>query len=133
MRFGPEGRREPERADKQKGRDMVLSSGSNDGRVRFRVYLPDAHRVELVGSFTDWRARAVPMVREDTGWWAVEAVLPPGDHDFSYLVNSSTWLADYAASGVKRNAYGGWVSQIHVPAPAVQVSTREGARRLTAA
>jgi hypothetical protein len=40
--------------------------------------------------------------------------LTPGDHDFSYLVNGSHWLADYAATGVKRNGFGGWVSQVHV-------------------
>ena len=59
------------------------------------------------------------MAREHTGWWtttlAPEA-LPAGDHDFSYLVNGSHFLADYAASGVKRNGYGGWVSQISVHA-----------------
>lgn len=82
----------------------------------FRVFLPEAHSVELVGDFTDWRARAVRMQREDTGWWSVSRELAPGDHDFAYLVNGSAWLADYAASGVKRNGFGGWVSQVHVPA-----------------
>lgn len=92
---------------------MVLSEGN--GRLVFRVYLPDAAVVQLVGSFTDWRARPVLLTREDTGWWSAAVDLEPGDHDFSYLVNDSVWMADYAASGVKRNAFGGWVSQIHVP------------------
>lgn len=92
---------------------MVLS---NDNETfTFRVYLPDANDVQLVGTFTDWRARAVRMTREDTGWWSASVLLRRGDHDFSYLVNNSTWMADYAASGVKRNGFGGWVSQIHVP------------------
>lgn len=80
----------------------------------FRVYLPEARSVELVGAFTDWRAGAIRMIREETGWWMAKVDLGPGDHDFSYLVNGSVWLPDYAASGVKRNSFGGWVSQIHV-------------------
>lgn len=80
----------------------------------FRVYLPEATTVELVGTFTDWRARPIRMQREDTGWWTVTTDLPPGDLDFSYLVNATQYLADYAASGVKRNSFGGWISQIHV-------------------
>lgn len=90
----------------------------------FRVYLPEAQRVELVGCFTSWRSRAVEMTRESSGWWSAKAELTPGDYEFSYLVNQSTWLPDYAASGVKRNGFGGWVSQLHV-APAVTVNLRQ--------
>lgn len=89
----------------------------NGSKHTFRVYLPEATNVELVGTFTDWRCRPVRMLREHTGWWSAAAELPPGDHDFCYLVNGSTWLADYAASGVKRNGFGGWVSQISVASP----------------
>ncbi len=90
----------------------------------FRVYLPEARAVELVGSFTDWRARSIRMLREPSGWWAAKVEMISGDHLFSYLVDGSVWLADYAASGVKANGYGGWVSQLHVPIPATVVQTR---------
>ncbi len=86
-----------------------------DGTHEFRVYLPQATAVDLVGAFTNWRASPIRMIREHTGWWFVRLELPPGDHDFSYLVDGSTWLPDYAASGVRRNSYGGWVSQVAVP------------------
>lgn len=95
---------------------MVICIGNT--KHTFRVYLPEAQRVELAGTFTNWRAQSVAMKREDTGWWTATLELAPGDHDFSYLVNASTWIADYAASGVKRNGFGGWVSQIHVAEPA---------------
>lgn len=89
----------------------------------FRVYLPQARSVELVGGFTNWRNAPIRLVREPGGWWFVRLDLDPGDHDFSYLVDGCTWLPDYAASGIRRNSYGGWVSQIVVepplPAPAL--------------
>lgn len=121
---------------------MVIAH--QDGNYEFRVYLPEARSVELVGTFTDWRSRAVAMNRESSGWWSVQVHLdaPNGrsvDHDFSYLVNHETWLPDYAASGVKRNSFGGWVSQLHVapvePAevPPQDVKVRTGGRRRTAA
>jgi len=84
----------------------------------FRVYLPEATSVELVGTFTAWRACAIRMTRESTGWWSASTQVPPGEHDFSYLVNGASWVADYAASGVRRNAFGGWVSQLYVSEPA---------------
>lgn len=82
----------------------------------FRVYLPQATTVELVGAFSNWRESPIALVREHSGWWSVRLELPPGDHEFSYLVDGSTWLPDYAASGVRRNGFGGWVSQVVVPA-----------------
>ena len=89
-----------------------------DGTVRFRVYLPHASSVELVGDFTNWRENRVAMTREHPGWW--EAVLPvnTGEHHFCYLVDGSIWLADYAAHGVKLNGYGGWISRLCVTAAA---------------
>lgn len=91
----------------------------------FRVYLPEARCVQLVGTFTDWRVRPISMSRESTGWWTVTTNLTPGDHDFSYLVDHATWLPDYAASGVKRNGFGGWVSQIHVAGDPVVVMPKK--------
>ncbi len=81
----------------------------------FRVYLPQAGHVELVGSFTGWRSEPVRMAKESSGWWTACVELEIGDHDFSYLVDHSVWLADYAANGIRANGYGGWVSMVHVP------------------
>lgn len=82
----------------------------------FRVYLPEARTVELVGTFTDWRVRPAPMLREPGGWWIAQVEMAEGDHLFSYLVDGTVWMADYAASGVRGNGFGGWVSQLSVAA-----------------
>ena len=87
---------------------------NTDGTVGFRVYLPHAEKVEVVGDFTGWRESPVSMTREHPGWWNVVARVPAGEHLFSYLVDGALYLADYAAHGVKQNPYGGWVSRVVV-------------------
>lgn len=87
-----------------------------DGSIEFRVYLPHAGRVEVVATFTDWRERPVAMTRSGPGWWHATIAVPEGDHTFSYLVDGTLYLADYAAHGVTLNPYGGWVSRLTVPA-----------------
>jgi 1,4-alpha-glucan branching enzyme len=94
----------------------MVTTESN-GKVAFRVFLPHAAKVELLGDFTDWRSRPIPMTRQNPGWWTVELELEPGDHTFGYLVDGSVWLADYAAHGVKLSGYGGWVSRVVVDPP----------------
>lgn len=90
-----------------------LSSGS----VEFRVFRPSADRVELLGTFTDWRQRAVSMQKEPSGWFVARLAVEPGDHEFQYLIDGTEWIADYGASGVSQNGYGLWVSALFVPEP----------------
>ncbi len=85
-----------------------------DGSMSFRIYLPHAGKVEILGDFTDWRAGKLAMTRQGPGWWTIRLEIPAGDHQFCYLVDGSIWLADYAAHGVKLNSYGGWVSRLVV-------------------
>lgn len=88
------------------------------GVVTFRIYAPHADQVELLADFSHWERGRYPMSRgegDDEGWWYVTALVPEGDHAFVYLVDGRCWLPDYAASGVKRNEYGNWVSLISVP------------------
>ncbi|MBY0313866.1 MAG: hypothetical protein K2W85_17510 [Phycisphaerales bacterium] len=110
---------------------MVICESGN--RHTFRVYLPEARSVQLVGGFTDWRTNPARMTREHTGWWTITMDLPPGDHDFSYLVDETQWVADFAASGVRRNPFGGWVSQVHVEGLPVQVHPARRFRTLAEA
>lgn len=96
---------------------MVIDRTEVDGSVQFQVYLPHAERVELVGDFTGWERRPVPMRRGDgdeRGWWRANCRVPRGDHSFSYLVDGRYWMPDYAASGVRRNEFGQWTSNLSV-------------------
>lgn len=97
---------------------MVIDrSDSTRDCVRFQVYLPHAERVELMGDFTSWDSRPIEMERgdgEDAGWWSTECEIGAGDHVFSYLVDGHYWMPDYAASGLHRNEYGRWTSNLTI-------------------
>lgn len=88
-----------------------------NGRTSFRIYLPHAAHVELVGDFTGWQSRPIEMCRgldDESGWWSAECEVPDGDYRFAYLVDGQYWMPDYAASGVFRNEYGKWTSNLSV-------------------
>jgi 1,4-alpha-glucan branching enzyme len=91
-----------------------MITAQSDGTTRFRVYLPHASTVELVGDFTNWRDGRLAMTREHPGWWDITIPVSNGEHHFCYLVDGHIWLADYAAHGVKLNGYGGWISRLQV-------------------
>lgn len=84
------------------------------GETVFRVYLPCAERVRLVGDFTGWLAGPLAMAPEDGGWWSARVALDPGEHTFLYQADG-LWHTDYAAFGVEVDDYGNWVSRVYVP------------------
>ena len=86
------------------------------GAAMFRIYLPHADCVELVGDFTAWHSAPVVMRRETEGWWSADVQVSSGEHRFSYLVDGMYWMPDYAAHGVEHTDFGKWVSRLVVPA-----------------
>jgi 1,4-alpha-glucan branching enzyme len=92
---------------------------TDSGRFVFRMYMPHAGSVELLGSFCSWKPErsegAIELERDPEGWWTARLNLPEGDHEFCYLVDGRTWMPDYAAGGVRRSSTGRWVSLLSVP------------------
>jgi len=66
--------------------------------VRFVLVEPGARRVALVGDFNGWSADATPLVVDGReGTWEVSVPLPPGRHQYAFVVDGVRWVADPAA------------------------------------
>ena len=85
------------------------------GELEFKIFAPEACRVEVVGSFTAWLRFPIELERQPDGHWTARATLSPGDHEFLYRIDGWREQADYAAHGVQLTRSGQWVSRLAVP------------------
>lgn len=69
--------------------------------VRFVLADPVAERVALVGSFNLWSEEANPLAwNADGGVWTASVRLPPGVHEYAYVVDGDRWTADPLATSM---------------------------------
>lgn len=68
--------------------------------VRFVLSAPDARGVSVAGTFNQWDARAMPLVRTDAGLWTATLTLPAGEHQYAFVVDGERWVPDPAAPAV---------------------------------
>ncbi len=73
---------------------------------RFVIYRPDVTRVELAGSFNEWRRIPMEEIGE-SGYWEVKIALPPGEHRFSYILEGDEKIADPTVTAKERDDFGG--------------------------
>ncbi|MCK6485880.1 MAG: glycogen-binding domain-containing protein [Phycisphaerae bacterium] len=59
----------------------------------FRCQAPGAKEVFLAGSFNNWDPKATPMERARDGTWHRKLNLPPGRHEFKFVVDGE-WRCD---------------------------------------
>jgi hypothetical protein len=80
---------------------------------RFVIYRPGVSRVDITGSFTDWRR--VPMRKLGaSGYWEIHLPLPTGEHRYTYILEGSGSMADPTVSTQERDDFGGRNSIIYV-------------------
>lgn len=66
-----------------------------------------ATNVAVIGSFNNWRAeRSVMWYDQDEQAWVLEAHLPPGDHEYLFLVNGKELVADPGAPMTRDDGFG---------------------------
>jgi hypothetical protein len=69
--------------------------------VRFVLVAPEAHAVSLAGTFNQWNPRATPLVRTGAnGAWTATLTLPPGQHQYAFVVDGVRWVPDPGAPAV---------------------------------
>jgi hypothetical protein len=59
----------------------------------FRIMAPEARRVLLVGDFTKWHQRSIPLKRTGKGVWSTTVRLTAGRHAYRFLVDGK-WHDD---------------------------------------
>jgi 1,4-alpha-glucan branching enzyme len=76
------------------------------GGMRFALAHPDARSVALAGSFNDWSTTSHRMVRGSSGIWTIVVALPPGEHQFMFVVNDVEWITPPAAEDFADDGFG---------------------------
>lgn len=75
--------------------------------VTFEAHAPGAQRVELVGNFNNWMPGAAVMRGPDaTGRWTLQLRLPPGRHEYQFLVDGRIWQTDPQAPLWRPDGFG---------------------------
>jgi 1,4-alpha-glucan branching enzyme len=75
--------------------------------VRFILVAPSAASVALVGDFNNWDRTATRLTPAGTGGlWTASVALPPGRHEYAFIVNGSQWMADPAAATTVEDDFG---------------------------
>jgi 1,4-alpha-glucan branching enzyme len=82
--------------------------------VLFRFRHPSASTVTVAGDFNGWDITAHPMERQGENLWALEMELPPGRHEYKFLVDGQQWWNDPEAPKVP-NLWGSENSYLEVP------------------
>jgi hypothetical protein len=78
--------------------------------VQFQLQAESAQSVALAGSFSEWQPR-YELVQSRPGVWTLMVALPPGVHDYAFLVDGEEWVADPVAPTVD-DGFGGRNSRL---------------------
>lgn len=73
----------------------ILGTERVENALVFRVYDPDAEKVEVAGDFTDWKS--TPMERREDGVWEYFLELPISDGEkraYKFLYDGKRWEED---------------------------------------
>lgn len=62
------------------------------------VEVPDAEKVFVAGAFNGWRPDATPLTRSLNGRWSVDLDLPPGRHEFKFVIDGQ-WCCKPGCDG----------------------------------
>ncbi len=86
-----------------------------EAKVTFTLVEPQAKLVCVSGTFNAWAPEATPLARQTDGRWAVTLALPPGRHEYKFVVDGQ-WLPDPKAPENVFNVHGTLNSVVEVTA-----------------
>lgn len=81
---------------------------------KFIFHAPQARSVRIVGTFNDWTTDDASLMEKlEEGLWSKVLRLPPGEHQYKFIVDD-LWVEDEANPNVVQDPYGGRNSVINV-------------------
>jgi 1,4-alpha-glucan branching enzyme len=91
-----------------RGAPMTTASAPHDTvyMVRFVLLAPDARTVALVGDFNNWNRATTTLAPAKDGLWTASVVLPPGRHEYAFIVDGEHWMADPQAKVTIEDDFG---------------------------
>lgn len=82
-------------------------------RLTFRLHAPEANSVHVSGTFCEWRPDAHPLKKDAKGTWKTQVSLPPGRHEYRFLVDG-IWQDDPHCLERVPNSFGTENCVLHV-------------------
>ena len=98
----------------RKRRPFAFNHSLHPRCVYLELVNRNAGKVSVAGSFNDWRPSATPMIPMGGGWWVKALVLPPGRHEYRFVVDDHE-MPDPNALQTARSADGRVNSVLIVP------------------
>jgi 1,4-alpha-glucan branching enzyme len=74
-------------------------------RVVFTLEAPEAQRVLVTGTFCDWQTDSCVLKKDRKGTWKATLSLPPGRHEYRFLVDGE-WRDDPNCAERVTNPFG---------------------------
>jgi hypothetical protein len=65
--------------------------------LQVALVAPGASRVSVVGDFNEWDPNASPLARSADGSWRARIPVPPGRHEYAFVVDDGRWVTDPVA------------------------------------
>jgi hypothetical protein len=95
----------------------VTAAAEGDAQmyVQFRIEVPDASEVAVAGTFTGWQPE-YELTEVSPGVWSAMVPLPPGVHDYTFVIDGDRMVVDPYAPRVA-DSFGGSNSRLFLPAP----------------
>jgi hypothetical protein len=97
------------------GATVVAAPPVEQPAVRFVFVAPQAARVAVTGGFANWDPEGIPMRSEGDGRWVAEVRLPPGVHQYVFVVDGTEWRPDPNATSQVDDGFGQQNSVLLVP------------------
>jgi hypothetical protein len=73
---------------------------------RFIIYKPEVNKVEISGSFTDWKVLQLEKIGS-TAYWQIELDIPNGEHRYTYILDDKEKVADPTILTREKDDFGG--------------------------